>query len=83
MGKGDSLTTILVGSDLGDDLCRDITCCAKGMWLFDQSIGDDRAILQHVFQVYQAAVIHWLGKVIRIMEMDDAFFMRIDDVFWQ
>ncbi len=33
-------------------------------------IADDRAVLQHVLQIHQTAVVHVLGEVIGVVEMD-------------
>ncbi len=80
MGKGDRLAAILVGGNLGNDLCRNVAGRCKGMWLLNQRIRNHGAVLQHIFQIHQAAVIHRLGEIIRIMEVDDAFLMCIDDI---
>ena len=53
------------------------------MGLFDQRAGDDGAVLQHVLQIDQIAVVHMLGEIVCIMEMDDAGFVRLDDVLRQ
>ena len=50
------------------------------MRLFNIGAGDDGAVLQHVFQVDQVAVVHVLGKVVRIVEMDQALLMGFDDL---
>ena len=42
------------------------------MRALDERAGDDGAVLQHVFQVHQIAVVHMLGIVIGIVEMDNA-----------
>ena len=83
MGKRDRLAAILVRGNLGDDLRSDIACRREGMRLINRRFGDDRAVFQHVFQVHEAAVVHRLSKIVRIMKMDDAFLMRIDDILRQ
>ena len=50
------------------------------MRLFDERAGDDRAVLQHVLEIDEVAVVHMLGIVIRIVEVDDTGLMRLDDV---
>ena len=45
------------------------------MWLGDHGLGNDSAVLKHVLQVHQVAVMLLLREIIGIMEMDDAFFM--------
>ena len=49
------------------------------MRLLDQRAGNDRAVLEHVLQIYKVAVVHMLCKVIRVMEVDDAGLVRFDD----
>ena len=53
------------------------------MRLFDERAGDDRAVLQHILEIDQIAVVHVLGEVIRVVEVDDALVMRLDDVLRQ
>ena len=42
-----------------------------------------RQVLQHILKVDQVAVVHVLGKVIRIVEMDQALIMGIHDLLRQ
>ena len=44
---------------------------------------DDRAVLQHILEIDQIAVVHVLGEVIRVVEVDDALVVRLDDVLRQ
>ena len=53
------------------------------MRALDERAGDDGAVLQHILQVYQIAVVHVLGIVVRIMEMDDALVVCLYDVLRQ
>ena len=53
------------------------------MRLLDQRARDNSAVLEHVLQVHQIAVVHVLGKVIRIVEMDQALIMGIHDLLGQ
>ena len=50
------------------------------MRLFNHGFTDDSTILQHIFQIDQAAIVHMLCKIICIMEVDDSFFMRFCNV---
>ena len=50
------------------------------MRLLDEGAGDDGAVLQHVIKVDQIAVVHVLGIVVGIVEVDDALLMRLDDL---
>ena len=72
MGKGNGLAAVLVGGHLGDDLGRDIAGRGEGMRLLDQGAGNDGAVLQHILQIHQIAVVHMLGIIVGVMEMDDA-----------
>ena len=83
MGQTDGLTAVLVGSHLGNDLGGNITGGREGMGLVDISTGNHGAVLQHILQVHQIAVVHMLGKVIRIMEVDNTGIMSIHDVLGQ
>ena len=83
VGQGYSLTAVLVGSDLGNDLGGNVAGGCEAVRLLDLCFADDRAVLQHVFQVDQAAVVHRLGEVVRIMEMNDSLLVGIDDVLRQ
>ena len=50
------------------------------MRLLDLRPADDRAVLEHILEVHEVAVVHMLGKIVRVMEMDDARFVRLHDV---
>ncbi len=73
----------MVGRHLRDDLRGDIAGRGKTVRTFDQRAGDNGTVLQHVLQVDQIAVVHVLGIVIRIMEMNDALVVCIHDVLGQ
>ena len=53
------------------------------MGLLDEGSGDDGAVLEHIVQIDEVAVMHMLGEVVRIMKMDTAFVVRLRDVFRQ
>ena len=72
MGQRDGLAAILVGGHLGDDLSSDVAGSGEGMGLLNERTGNHGAVLQHIVQVDQIAVVHMLGIVIGIVEMDDA-----------
>ena len=78
VGQADALAAVLVGGHLGDDLGGDVAGGGEGMGLLNQRAGDDSAVLQHVVQVDQVAVVHVLGEVVGVMEVDDAFLMGLD-----
>jgi len=45
--------------------------------------GYNGAVLQHVLKVHKVAVMHMLGKIVRIVEMDNAFVVRFNYFLWQ
>ena len=83
MSQRNRLATVLGGSNLGDDLRRDVAGGREAVRLLDQRTRDNSAVLEHVLQVHQIAVVHVLGKVIRIVEMDQALIMGIHDLLGQ
>ena len=80
MGERDALSAILAGGYLGNDLGGDIAGGGETVGLLDQSSADDGAVLQHVLQVDQITVVHMLGKIIRVMEMDEALLMGVYNI---
>ena len=50
------------------------------MRALDERAGDDRAVLQHVLEIHEVAVVHVLGEIVGIMEMDDALVVGLDDL---
>ena len=45
------------------------------MRALDKRARDNGAVLQHVFQVHEVAIVHVLREVVGIVEVDDAFVM--------
>ena len=80
VGQADALAAVLAGRDLRDDLCGNVAGRGEGVRLFNQSAADDRAVLQHIVQIDEVAVVHVLGVVVGIVEVDDALLMRLDDL---
>ena len=83
VGEGNGLAAVLVGSNLRDDLRGDIAGGGKAVGLFDERARDDRAVLQHILQVHQITVVHVLGVVVHVMEVDEPLFMGLHDVLRQ
>ena len=81
--KGDRLAAVLVGGDLGDDLGGNVARRAEGVRLLNQGAGDNRAVLEHILQVDQTAVVHMLDIVVAVVEVDDAFFVGFGDFLRQ
>ena len=80
VGQGDGLAAVLVGGHLGDDLGGDVAGGGKAVGLFDEGARDDGAVLEHVLQVDQIAVVHVLGVVVHVVEVDDARLVGLHDV---
>ena len=72
MGEADGLAAVLVGGHLGNDLGGNVAGGGERMRLLDEGAGNDGAVLEHVLQIHQIAVVHVLGIVVRIVEVDDA-----------
>ena len=83
VGQGDGLAAILVGSHLCHDLGGDVAGGGEAVGPFDQGAGDDGAVLQHVLQVYQVAVVHVLGVIVGVVEVDDALPVGLHDLLGQ
>ena len=79
----DGLAAVLVGRDLRDDLGGDVAGGGKRMGALDERAGDDRAVLQHILKVHEVAVVHMLGIIVRVVEVNDAFLVRLDDILGQ
>ena len=80
MGQGDRLPAVLVGGHLRDDLGGDVAGGGKAVGPLNEGTGDDGAVLQHVLQVHQVAVVHVLGVVVGVVEVDDALLVGLHDV---
>ena len=80
MGKRNALPAVLVRSDLRDDLRCNITRGGKGMRFFDERARNYGAVLQHIFKVYQIAVVHVLREIVRVVEMDQTLIVRFYDI---
>ena len=53
------------------------------MRTLDERSGDDGAVLQHILEVHEVAVVHMLGIIVRVVEVDDALLMRLNDLLRQ
>ena len=53
------------------------------MGFFDQSLADDRPVLEHVLQIDQVAVVFLLCKIVGVVEMDDPLLMSSNHLFRQ
>ena len=50
------------------------------MGLLDHGLADDCSVLEHVLKVDEITVVHVLCIVVCIVEVNDAFLVRIDDL---
>ena len=80
VGQSNALAAVLGTGDLSDSLGSDVAGCGEGVRSLNHGLADDGSVLQHIFQIYQTAVMHMLGKIIGIMEMNDAFFVSLHNV---
>ncbi len=83
MLQRDRLAAVLAAGDLGDDLRRDVAGSREGVRLLDHGAGDHGAVLQHVVEVDEVAVVHALRVVVGVVEVDDALLMGLDHVLGQ
>ena len=80
MGQADALAAVLVGCHLCNDLGGDVASGGEAVGLFNIGAGNDGAVLQHVLQIHQITVVHVLGKVVGIVEVDQTLLMGLDDL---
>ena len=83
MRQRDRLPAVLVGGDLRDDLGRNVARGREAVRPLDERAGDDRAVFEHIFQVHEVAVVHVLRVIVRVVEVDDALLVRLDNVLRQ
>ena len=79
----DRLPAVLVGGDLRDDLGGDVARGREAVRPLDERAGDDGAVFEHVLEVHEVAVVHVLRVIIRVVEVDDALLVRLNDVLRQ
>ena len=80
MGQRNTLSAILAAGNLGYDLHGNVAGRGKAVGLVNKCFTDHRTILQHVLQIDQVTVVHMLGKIVRIMEMNQPFRVRLYNV---
>ena len=79
----DRLAAVLVGGHLGDDLGGNVAGGGKAVGLLNQGARDNGAVLEHILQVDQTAVVHTLEIVVAVVEVDDTFLMGFGDFLRQ
>ncbi len=50
------------------------------MGLLDESAGNHGAVLEHILQIHQVTVVHMLGVIVGVMEVDDARLVGLHDL---
>ena len=80
MSQADALPAVLVAGYLRDDLGGDIAGGGEAMGLLNPGLADHGAVLQHILQIDQIAVVHVLCEIVGVVEMDDALLVRLHDV---
>ena len=80
MGQADALAAVLVGGYLCNDLGGNVAGSGEAVRLLNIGAGDDSAVLQHIFQIHQIAVVHVLGEVVGIVEVDQTLLMCLYDL---
>ena len=83
VGQGDGLAAVLVGGHLGHNLSGDVAGGGEAVGPLNEGPGDDGAVLQHVLQVHQVAVVHVLGEIVGVVEVDDALLMGLHNLLGQ
>ena len=77
MGETDALPAILVGGHLCNNLCGDIAGGGKTMWCIYFSAAYNSTVAQHIFKVNKVAIMHMLGKIIGIVEVNYAAIVSL------
>ena len=80
MGQREGLSAVLIAGYLCDDLCGNVTCGKEAVRLLNQCLADNRAVLEHILQIDQVAVMLTLCVVIGIMEMNDSLVVSLYDL---
>ena len=70
----------MVGSHLCNDLGGDVAGGGEAVGLLNIGAGDDGAVLEHVVQIDEVTVVHVLGKIVGVVEVDETFLMRLNDL---
>ena len=83
MRQGNGLAAILVRGYLRNDLCGNVAGSGKAVRPLDKGTGNDGAILQHILQIDQITVMHMLGKIVAVVEVDDPLPVSFHDLSGQ
>ncbi|OPZ17877.1 MAG: hypothetical protein BWZ04_02767 [Firmicutes bacterium ADurb.BinA205] len=80
MCKADGLSAVLIRGDLCNDLRCDIAGSRKAVRLLNHSTGYHCAVLKHILQIHQTAIVHRLCDVVQIVYMNDPVIMGGDHI---
>ena len=78
-----ALPAVLVARHLRYYLGCDVARGGKAVRPVYHSARNDRSVLEHVAQIDQIAIVHVLGEVVHVVEMDNALVVRLHDVLRQ
>ena len=83
VGQADGLAAVLGGGYLGYNLGGDVAGSGEAVGLLNHGAADHGTVLQHILQVHQVAVVHVLGKVIAVMEVNNARLVSLHNILGQ
>ena len=75
------LSAVLTGRDRRDYLRGYGTGSLEGAGAFNHFPVHDGTLFKHVLDIYKAAIENGLQKVVRVVEVNSAFVMRLGYVF--
>lgn len=78
--QADGLAAVLIGGDLGYNLRGDVAGGGEGMRLLYHGAAYDRAVLQHILEVDEVAVMHVLREIVGVVEVYESFLVRLHDI---
>ena len=74
------LTAVLAGSNRCNNLCHNGAGNLEAFRAFNHFAVHNRAVIQHIADINQAAVENRLNKIVGIMEMQHTLFMRLGNL---
>ena len=77
------LAAVLAAGNAGDNLRHNGAGNLEALRAFNEFAVHNRAVVQHIADINQAAVKNRLNEIIGIMEMNCAFVMRFGNFFRQ
>ena len=83
VGQADGLAAVLGGGYLGYNLGGDVAGGGEAVGLLNHGAADHGTVLQHILQVHQVAVVHMLGKVVAVMEVNNARLVSLYNILGQ